>query len=116
VASGATPLMAAQSRKRRRNLFLMQATESVRGAGDEAVAAAGRRASGRKGEGMHGLRGQSAATQTAPKFGPCLRRRGQVAKNALGRWAGFFPASVKIGPIRASAVCLCWAVGDTLAS
>jgi hypothetical protein len=42
VASHAAPLMAAQSRKRGRILFPTQATESTRGAGEEAAAVAGR--------------------------------------------------------------------------
>jgi hypothetical protein len=42
VASDAAPLIAAQSRKRRHNLFPMLATESTRGARDEAAAVTGR--------------------------------------------------------------------------
>jgi hypothetical protein len=67
-----------------------------------------------KGEDTHGLCGQSAATQTTPKFGPRLRRRGHHGKNASGRWAGFFLVEVKIGPNRASTVRLHQAVGDAL--
>jgi hypothetical protein len=86
----------------------MQATESVRGAGDEATTVAGMLAPGRKGEGTRGLHGQSAAMQTVYKFELCLRRRGQAAENASGRWARFFPArsksdhplSVCVGPLK----------------
>jgi hypothetical protein len=116
VASGAAPLMAAQSRKQRRSLFLMQATESVRGGRDEAAAVAGRWALERKGEGPHGLCGQSTATQTAPKFGPYLCRRRQATENASGRWAGFFPAPIKSRLIQVSAVRLRRAVGDALST
>jgi hypothetical protein len=115
VASGVALLMEAQSRKRRHNLFPMQATESVRVAGDEEAVVAGRRATRRKREGMHELRGQSAVTQIAPKFVTCLRRHRQAAENVSGRWAEFFPAPVKIGSIQASAVRLRRAVRDTLA-
>jgi hypothetical protein len=115
VASGVAPLMTAQSRKWWHNLFPMQATESVRGARDNEAAVAGRRATRRKREGTHELRGQSAVMQTAPKFVPCLRRHRQAAENVSGRGAEFFPAPVKIGSIRASAVRLGRAVRDTLA-
>jgi hypothetical protein len=56
----------------------------------------------------------SAVTQTAPKFGPRLRRRGQRDQNALGRCAGFFQPPVKIGLIRMSDVRLRRAIGDAL--
>jgi hypothetical protein len=68
----------------------------------------------RKGEDTHVLCGQSATTQTTPKFGPRLHRRGHCGKNASGRWAGFFLVEVKIGPNWASAFRLHWAVGDAL--
>jgi hypothetical protein len=48
-----------------------------------------------KEEDVRGHNGQSTATQTAPKFGPRLRLRGQTDENALDRWAGFFPTPVK---------------------
>jgi hypothetical protein len=59
-------------------------------------------------------RNQSAAIQTAPKFGLRLRRRGRRSQNASGRWAWFFPAPIKNGPIRTSAVHLRRTVGDAL--
>jgi hypothetical protein len=81
-----------------------QASESTQGAGDEAATVASRWPPGRIGEDTRRLHGQSAATQTAPKFGPRLRHHGHRGQNASGRWAGFFSAPIKIGPNRASVV------------
>jgi hypothetical protein len=50
--------------------------------------------------------------QTAPKFGPHLRHRGQRGQNALGHWAGFFLAPVKIKPNRMVAILLRPAFGE----
>jgi hypothetical protein len=63
---------------------------------------------------MRGLRGQSTATQTVPKFGPCLRRREKRGPNASGHWEHFFPSRVKSEPIRTSTVRLRRTVGDAL--
>jgi hypothetical protein len=94
VASDAAPLMAAQTRKQRCSLF--SDARTLNRHRDKAAAVAGRWASGRKGEGTRGLRGQSAATQTAPKFGPRLHPRGQADENALGWWEHFFPSRSKL--------------------
>jgi hypothetical protein len=67
-----------------------------------------------KGEGTRRLRGQSAATQTAPQFEPRLRPRGHPDENASGRWEHFFPSPIKIGTIWMGGVRLRWAVGDAL--
>jgi hypothetical protein len=72
------------------------------------LGAIGGRAAGGEDD-ARGQRGQSMATQTAPKFGTRLRRRGQ---NAPGRWAGFFPIPIKIGANRTSVVRLCRTVRD----
>jgi hypothetical protein len=84
------------------------------GAKDEAAAVAGRWASGRKGQGIRGLSGQSVATQIVPKFGPRLRPHGQTDENASGRYEHFFPSPVKIRPNRRTAVHLRRAIGDAL--
>jgi hypothetical protein len=96
LASDTSPLIAVQT-GRRRNIFPTHASESTRAAGDEAAAVAGRWPLGVKGR-TRAVHGQPVATQTAPKFGPRLRPRGQADKNVSGHWEHFFPSPVKIGP------------------
>jgi hypothetical protein len=71
---------------RRRRKF---ARSGRKGSGLGTTAKEGRHHKGRT---THERIGQSAATQTAPKFGPFLRCRGQQGQNALGRWTRFFSA------------------------
>jgi hypothetical protein len=107
VASGAAPLMAAQSRKRRCSLFLMQATESARGVGDEAATLLAGGPPGERGRARMDCTVSPRRHKPRPNLGHVCVAAGRLPKM---RWA-----PIKIGPIQASAVCLRWAVGDTLA-
>jgi hypothetical protein len=91
VASDGAPLMAAQSRKRQRSLFPMQAAESTRGAGDESG------------------RGRCQVSLRAKRGGHAFATCEQAGKNISGRWEHFFltrsksdrfkrPQSVYVGP------------------
>jgi hypothetical protein len=84
------------------------------GGSGSGLGATAREATQEKGRTARGHHGQFVAMQTVPKFGPRLRRRGHRGQNTSGRWAGFFLAPVKNGPIRTSPVYLRRAVGDVL--
>jgi hypothetical protein len=94
VASDGAPLMAAQSRKRQRNLFPMQAAESTRGVGDES----GR---GRWQVGLRAKRGGLARTARSVGDANCAQiwaafaTYEQAGKNISGCWEHFFLARSK---------------------